>query len=157
MALLNYASAAQTHLQWKSLIFHAARPVYTDAVFSKPLKTWSMCLLQESSQSSRYYWLYSSTQGIVRTGKCYPNHYTYRVKGIPRGKNRSLLKKPSMCLLQKSSQSSRYYWLYSSTQGIVRTGKHYPNHYTYRVKGTPRGTFHKQLQVWCTPRWIKNS
>jgi hypothetical protein len=38
MALLNHASVAHTHLQWKSLIFHAARPVYTDNVFLKPFK-----------------------------------------------------------------------------------------------------------------------
>jgi hypothetical protein len=38
MALLNYASAAYTHFQLKSLIFHAARPVKTYTVFLKPLK-----------------------------------------------------------------------------------------------------------------------
>jgi hypothetical protein len=38
MAVLNYASVVKTHLQWKSLIFHAARPVYTDTVFLKLFK-----------------------------------------------------------------------------------------------------------------------
>jgi hypothetical protein len=38
MTLVDYASVVQTCLQWKSLIFHAARPVYTDTVFLKPLK-----------------------------------------------------------------------------------------------------------------------
>jgi hypothetical protein len=38
MAVLNCASAVETNLQWKSLIFHAARPVYTDIVFLKLFK-----------------------------------------------------------------------------------------------------------------------
>jgi hypothetical protein len=38
MALMDYASVVQTYLLWKSLFFHAARPVYTDTVFLNPLK-----------------------------------------------------------------------------------------------------------------------
>ncbi len=79
-------------------------------------KQQSMCLLQESSGSSRYYWLYSPTQGILRRGKHFPNHYTYRNKGTPRGKH-------------------------------VRRGKHFTNNYTSRIKGTtcPRK---KYLPTW---------
>ncbi len=38
MAVLNCASVVKTHLQWESLIFHAARPVYTNIVFLKLFK-----------------------------------------------------------------------------------------------------------------------
>jgi hypothetical protein len=38
MALMDYASGAQTYLLWKSFFFHAARPRYTDTVFLNPLK-----------------------------------------------------------------------------------------------------------------------
>ncbi len=38
MALMDYASVAQTYLLWKSFFFHAARPGYTDTVFLNPLK-----------------------------------------------------------------------------------------------------------------------
>ncbi len=38
MAVFNCASVVKTHLQWKSSIFHAARPVYTDIVFLKLFK-----------------------------------------------------------------------------------------------------------------------
>jgi hypothetical protein len=38
MAVLNCASVVKTHLKSEALIFHAARPVYTDIVLSKLLK-----------------------------------------------------------------------------------------------------------------------
>ncbi len=38
MTVVNCASVVKTHLQWKSSIFHAARPVYTDIMFLKLFK-----------------------------------------------------------------------------------------------------------------------
>ncbi len=38
MALMDYASVAQTYLLCKSFFFHAAWPGYTDTVFLNPLK-----------------------------------------------------------------------------------------------------------------------
>ncbi len=76
-----------------------------------------MCLLQGSSRSSRYYWLLSSTQGIVRRGKCFPNYYTYRIKGTTRGEH-------------------------------VRRGKRFTNNYTSRIKGTTRGKHSPERNIY---------
>ncbi len=38
MEVMNYASVAQTHHLWRSFIFHASRPVYTEHVFLMPFK-----------------------------------------------------------------------------------------------------------------------
>ncbi len=38
MALMDYASVAQTYLLWKSFFFYVARPGYTDTVFLNTLK-----------------------------------------------------------------------------------------------------------------------
>ncbi len=38
MALMDFASVAQTYLLWKSFFFHAARLGYTDTVFLNLLK-----------------------------------------------------------------------------------------------------------------------
>ncbi len=42
-------------------------------------KQQSMCLLPESSRSSRYYWLYytSATKDTIRRGERFPNYYTH--------------------------------------------------------------------------------
>jgi hypothetical protein len=61
--------------------------------FTQTLCSWSswkqqsMCLQHESSRSSRYNQLYTSTQGIIRRGEHFTNYYTCRIKGTTRGKH----------------------------------------------------------------------
>jgi hypothetical protein len=48
-----------------------------------------MCLLLESSRSSRYHQLYytSATKGTIRRGKRFPTYYISRIKGTNRGEH----------------------------------------------------------------------
>jgi hypothetical protein len=47
MEVINYASVAQTRHLWRSFIFHAARPVYTDNVFLMPFKATINMFIEE--------------------------------------------------------------------------------------------------------------
>ena len=111
MAIMDYASVAQTCLLWKSLIFHAARPVYTYTVFLilKPLKGTINVFTAGKFSILKILLIVLLNSRHYQDMQTLPKPLPYRVKGTPRGKH-------------------------------IRRGERFKNNCTSRIKGTTRGT-----------------